>query len=271
MGYVVAMLSERHIDPKPSAWGHRLTIEDCEDIHLHYRNRRLEFSDEEYLAFADSVTEAAKVLRAKRAGTSEAGMVLSSRKLDPVCKFYPNKFTIEANADGSFHFHVRDLRIDSYSQKEFEIMSSSMVEAFINYIDYRLTKATRICIKVPLCMINPFDAAHRLLAPGEAVQYPAELVKHGFMAPPNEEHNRKIDEVVAAMKAGKRIRPIAVRYGNPIMQRKDGFCRYWAHKVLGLAYIECVIGRQTVPGVQGGKSVVVDDKEYEALLAGEGY
>jgi len=158
MGKVIKILAKESISEKPSAWGHRLTIEDCEDIHLHYRNRRLEFSDKEFLEFADCVTKAAKELRGKRKGTSNKGIVLSTTKVDPICKFYPTKFTVEANKCGAYHLHYRDLRVDFYSPKEIEFFLSRMVESYMNYIQFQLTEKTRICLSVPLALINPFVA-----------------------------------------------------------------------------------------------------------------
>jgi hypothetical protein len=270
MGHILKILISESIEGKPSAWGHRLTIEDCEDIHLHYRNRRLEFSDDEFLDFADSVTRAAKELRKKRSGKSDRGMVLDTIKVDPVCKYYPNKFTTEINK-GAHHLHYRDLRLDFYSNREFEFFLSRMAVSYIEYIEYRLRSTDRICLSVPMSLINPFDAAHRLLMPGERKNYDPDTVKYGFMAPPNDEHNRTIEEVIKAIKAGKIIRPIACKFGDPILQRKDGFCRYWAHKVLGIKYIDCVIGKRTIPGAQAKKSFIVSEGEYKKIMKGECY
>jgi len=228
--------------------------------------------DEEFLAFADCTTKAAAELRKKRAGKSDKGMVLSTIRLDPVSHYQSKKFTVEANKCGAYHVHYRDFRLDFYAPEEIEYFLSRMVEGYKSFIQYRLQSKVRVCLSVPLSIINPFDADHRLLMPGERFKYDQELFRHGhFMAPPNELHNKRIDQVIKAIQAGKIIRPIACRWGDPILQRKDGFCRYWAHKVLGIKYIDCIIGKQTIPGVQGGKDFVVSKEKYAQLLRGEGY
>ena len=192
MGSVIYMLGERIVEGQPSAWADRLDVEDCEDIHLHYRNRRLEFSDEEFLTFADCVSRAASELRERRRNKENRQMLLASSAVVSECKYYPAKFTMEANEDGSYHFHYRDLRVDFNSDQEFERFSSTAVEAYMNYIDHRLNKETRICDRIPLVLIQPFDAAHRLPHINES----GESVKYGFYAEPSNLHNRRIDEVM---------------------------------------------------------------------------
>jgi len=62
MGNVYNVLGKRDINDKTDYFATRLIVEDCENIHLHYRNLRIEFSDEEFKTFADVITEARKKL-----------------------------------------------------------------------------------------------------------------------------------------------------------------------------------------------------------------
>lgn len=63
MGNVFKVLSTKKITPQPGYFADRLTIELCENIHLHYRNLRIEFSKGEFLEFADAIAEAARELK----------------------------------------------------------------------------------------------------------------------------------------------------------------------------------------------------------------
>ena len=65
MGNILILLSQRIVDAMPDMQSTRLQIEENvgEDIHIHYRNMRLEFSINEFIVFADAVTEALTRLR----------------------------------------------------------------------------------------------------------------------------------------------------------------------------------------------------------------
>ncbi len=63
MGNVYKTLGKAKVPPTPKHYGERLVVELCENIHIHYRNLRIEFSDEEFFQFADIITQAAKRLK----------------------------------------------------------------------------------------------------------------------------------------------------------------------------------------------------------------
>jgi len=58
MGTVYKTLAERTVNDAPAYFAARLVIEDCENIHLHFRNMRLEFNKGEFIQFAEAMTEA---------------------------------------------------------------------------------------------------------------------------------------------------------------------------------------------------------------------
>jgi hypothetical protein len=60
MGQVLILLAQRQVDPSPSLYNTRLQIEENvgEDIHIHFRNLRFEFTSEEFLQFSEAVVEA---------------------------------------------------------------------------------------------------------------------------------------------------------------------------------------------------------------------
>ena len=60
MGQILILLAQRHVDSAPSLYNTRLQIEENvgEDIHIHFRNLRLEFTKEEFRDFGSAVKEA---------------------------------------------------------------------------------------------------------------------------------------------------------------------------------------------------------------------
>ncbi len=269
MGHIIKLLGKKKVRDKPSAWGNRLTVEDAEDIHLHYRSKRLEFSDNEFLDFADCITKAASNLRKKRKKeVNNIGKELAYTKINPVSDKFPNKFTVEINKE-AYHIHLRELRLDFYSTEEFEEFSSKLTEAYTEFLDYQLTKTKRIVTNIPMKIINPFDGGHRLVKKKDKKKRTKKEIRHGFIAPPQKLHNQQVDTIVKAIKEGKKIRPIAVRFGKVRLQRVDGFCRYWAHKICGFKTIECILERDLKPGAQDKQHFLVNPQEYQQILKGK--
>ncbi len=59
MGNVYKVLGkQKKIDNSTTCYPDRLVIELCENIHIHYRNLRMEFEEKEFLQFSDSLREA---------------------------------------------------------------------------------------------------------------------------------------------------------------------------------------------------------------------
>ena len=60
MGQILILLAQRHIKPANELYNTRLQIEENvgEDIHIHFRNLRFEFTKDEFKEFASAVTEA---------------------------------------------------------------------------------------------------------------------------------------------------------------------------------------------------------------------
>lgn len=60
MGQILILLAQRDVNAQPDCYKTRLQIEDNvnEEIHLHFRNLRLEFSREEFLQFSSACKEA---------------------------------------------------------------------------------------------------------------------------------------------------------------------------------------------------------------------
>lgn len=87
----------------------RVEIEEC--IHLHYRDLRLTFNKQDFLALGDMLAEAMETYEAiGEPATTERMMLLArTRKLTPgIAK---NRLGIEYQHDDTVHVHYKDLRI----------------------------------------------------------------------------------------------------------------------------------------------------------------
>lgn len=89
MGNVYKILAEAKIKNSPDFFSTRLIIELCENIHLHYRNIRWEFSYEEFLQFADTVNNA--VVNLKRIKMREKILLVDINPCDGVHGEIPDK------------------------------------------------------------------------------------------------------------------------------------------------------------------------------------
>jgi hypothetical protein len=87
MGQVYNELGKAAIKNAPDYFATRLVVEECENIHVHYRNLRLEFSIDEFYVFADAITKASRSLE-KRVSLVK----LSLEKIDPYNATHPRGF-----------------------------------------------------------------------------------------------------------------------------------------------------------------------------------
>jgi hypothetical protein len=101
----------------PVLQNNRLCLELCENVHLHYRNLRLEFSPQEYLLFKkifERVTEH-EVLSFKY-GPERYEQV--ARMDLPDSTEFDKRVQLEEQVEGHFHLHFRNLRVEVNTLKE---------------------------------------------------------------------------------------------------------------------------------------------------------
>lgn len=220
----------------------------CENVHLHFRNLRLDFSEKEFAHFRCAINaiggalEKCAIESDYREGDPN---VLIQQTFDvPLASdtdYYPNRFLIELQMDNTVHVHYRDIRLH-FTVTEFIKIAGMFTKArfaltAIKDFPYKgITEKVREW--VPIQLIQPYDAGHRAL----------DIDK---------EHREGIEVVKQLMADKKRIRPILV---NPEGQRLDGFKRYMAHLELGRQQIECIIDPFGVMGGQHNQSLL-DDPE----------
>lgn len=168
MGHVYKLLKQVEIPDAPAYFSNRLVLEQCENIHLHYRNLRLEFTAEEFVQLYQAVKEGLRPMQEYVLGQAEQKIL-------------------------------------------------------------------------PLTDILPYDPCHKDNGQG-----------HFDCGPEQKAHEDGIHAISEAIKAGKKIQPIAVYYDKEKhkFQRCDGFKRFWAYKVLGLKEIPCFVLNRYIPGIQ---------------------
>lgn len=102
---------KKQIVPVPQQ-NNRITVELCENIHLHYRNLRLEFTKEEFLPIVKLV----KSLDEKKIEEFEYGpdkfKALIYQNTLPDNTEFNDRLQIEEQEEGHFHVHYRNLRIE---------------------------------------------------------------------------------------------------------------------------------------------------------------
>jgi hypothetical protein len=109
MGQVARIVVQGTVD-KP-LFNRRACIDLCENVHLHYRNLRLEFPKDEFLDLLKMLhgldpKEIANFPYAPEAFKEAARIEL------PETTEYDSRFVVEEQVEGHYHIHYRNLRIE---------------------------------------------------------------------------------------------------------------------------------------------------------------
>jgi len=215
----------------------------CENIHLHIRNIRFDFSELEWAHFRAAINSLGiiveKIAVEKKYKEGDPNYLIQARYDVPInanTTYYPDRVLIELNRDNTVHFHYRDLRLH-FALEEFDKIADLFIEAkdkFSKLKEFPYKEAVQAWIDIGL--IQPYDAGHRALST-------------------DQEHKDGIEYVKGLIQEGKHIRPILV---NTEGQRLDGFKRYMAAKELGHKEIECIIDPFGVMGGQHNQNLLAD-------------
>jgi hypothetical protein len=245
MGRIKKVLAMGEVEPRYLT-AHGMWTDLCENVHLHYRNIRFDFSETEFALFRSAmnnlgmaVEHCTEQYEYKEGDPNFLVQQSFNTPLKSDSEYYPNRVSIELQRDNTVHLHYRDLRLH-FTLEEFKQIARLFKLALnllgnIEEFPYKdTTELIRAWIK--LSLIQPYDEGHR----------PMDTDK---------EHREGIEFVKQLIKEKKKIRPILVATNG---QRLDGFKRYMAHLELGLGEIECIVDPFGQMGGQHNQNFIDD-------------
>lgn len=246
MGNVRRMLAAETLEPR-TITARQIWSDLCENVHLHFRNLRIDFGELEWAHFRAAINMLGKAVehtaleeKYEEGDPNFLIQCLFDVLISNSSKYYPDRFLIELENDSSVHIHYRDLRLH-LTNGEFKTIAKAFSEALDtheNLEPFKYSEVTDVVRTwIPIDDIQPYDAGHRCMAE-------------------DDEHREGIEYVKSVMQSGERIRPILVSTNG---QRLDGFKRYMAHKELGLKEIECIVDPFGRMGGQHNQSMIDDD------------
>ena len=246
MGHIKKLLAAGYIEPRYIT-ASQIWTDLCENVHLHYRNIRLDFSQKEWAHFRAAINHLGMAVEHcseendyKEGNPNFLIQQIFNHPLKTDSDYYKNRFTLELQKDNTVHLHYRDLRLH-FTLPEFEDIAEMFRKASKNLTGgfiFRHSDVTeKSKVTVPIDSIQPYDEGHR----------PLDI---------DNEHREGIDYCKRLIGEGKKIRPILV---NTSGQRLDGFKRYMAYKELGRTQIECIVDPFGQMGGQHNQSMLADD------------
>jgi hypothetical protein len=117
VGKIIRILGQDKVESKQRLCGRRLCVDLAENIHIHFRDTRIEFSVEEWRVYAALIAQAnegieAAVAKGYKEGTDKLEGVWTSPVLKGESVYFPDRLQLEENANGSYHLHWNELRIE---------------------------------------------------------------------------------------------------------------------------------------------------------------
>lgn len=146
MGNIVRMLTKSSMKKKCDLLPTRLITEDNkgESFHIHFRNMRMELSEEEFSVLCEHLIRSYKAHREGTGVLKDDGRddyrahyyVLDEVKIPPVPDIHPEKFQIEVNAGERIHLHLRNFRLE-FSLGEFKKLAGAIESSLLELKGYR--------------------------------------------------------------------------------------------------------------------------------------
>jgi hypothetical protein len=131
MGHIDKLYYRTHDLPPSRKMGKQIWLDIGENIHLHYRDLRIEFSLEEFLEFAGHIRKMAELFDQWRRENPDwkedpepekfdnkwviwlPGYKPQDEHLKPRSDYYPKRLSIEKQATKDlYHIHYRDFRLE---------------------------------------------------------------------------------------------------------------------------------------------------------------
>ncbi len=260
MGHIKKVLAMDRL-PARSVTPNMIWTDLCENVHLHYRNVRLDFSEKEFALFRAAIHNLGMAVEhiAEREDYEEGDpnfliQQMFNEPLQTDSDYYSDRALIEWQRDRTVHFHYRDLRLH-FSEQEFIFLGEMFSQARelhsrMNSFDgadfpYKDVKVP-MNVTLNIDMVQPYDEGHRPMV---------------F----DKDHRDGIEYCKELIREGKKIRPILVSTEG---QRLDGFKRYMAHLELGIDKIDCVVDPFGFMGGQNNQSMLADSEETNVCQCG---
>lgn len=110
MGRIKHVLENRTVGE--AILNRRFTVELCENVHLHYRNLRLEFPKEEFLTLLRHLKQLDESkIESFDYGHGKFQLIAEDQKLPEKTEFN-HRVQIEEQVEGHYHVHFRNLRVE---------------------------------------------------------------------------------------------------------------------------------------------------------------
>ncbi|MDR1413741.1 MAG: hypothetical protein LBI56_02265 [Puniceicoccales bacterium] len=172
MGRIKTILSAKKI--KNNILNNRFTVELCENVHVHYRNLRLEFSKEEF----SHLLKLLNGLNLNKIDNFEYGNYVFNPLISdfgiPETTFFDDRLQIEEQENGIFHVHYRNLRIELENLSDFNIKIDKGRHSF-GFGDFwrKLRKLAKV---ISILLLNKTEPIEKIIGSG-AVKIDGEYIK----------------------------------------------------------------------------------------------
>jgi len=117
MGKIVRILGTQKVPSSQRLCNTRLCVDLAENIHIHFRDTRIEFSVEEWRVYAALIAQAnagieAAVAKGYKEGTDKGQGKWTAPSLGKESDYWAERLQLEENANGSYHLHWNEARIE---------------------------------------------------------------------------------------------------------------------------------------------------------------
>ena len=110
MGNIKKILLNEAV-PKPP-FNDRLTVELCENVHIHYRNIRLEFPKDEFIQLLRELKQIDEQTVEEFEYGEDKFLSLINKRMLPGISEFDDRLQIEEQVEGHYHIHYRNLRLE---------------------------------------------------------------------------------------------------------------------------------------------------------------
>ncbi|MDA1190351.1 MAG: hypothetical protein O3A46_01560 [Candidatus Poribacteria bacterium] len=103
----------------------RMTVDLCENVHLHYRNLRLEFPKEEFLFILRALKSLDEEKIENFPYAPDAWEEILHTTDLPKRAEHNHRLQVEEQMEGHYHLHYRNLRIEAFAEQHLEWLFAS--------------------------------------------------------------------------------------------------------------------------------------------------